>query len=166
MSKDFSFDIVSNFDPQEMANALDQTKREIMNRYDFKGSNSSIDFSESRTELILVADSEYKLKALIDVLSSKMVGRNLSLKILDLTSPEEDTSGGMVRKRIKLVKGLDQEKAKKITKIIRDSYPKAKAIIQGETVRVMGPKKDELQAIMSLIRSSNLDFPIQFENYR
>ncbi|PIZ01180.1 YajQ family cyclic di-GMP-binding protein [bacterium (Candidatus Howlettbacteria) CG_4_10_14_0_8_um_filter_40_9] len=167
MAKDFSFDIVSDFDPQEMTNALDQTQREIANRYDFKGTNSKIDFLEgSKDELLLLVDSEYKLTALIDILSSKMISRGLSLKILDLSSPNEEASGNMVRKKIKLLKGLDQEKAKKVTKLIREDYPKAKANIQGDTVRVSSAKKDELQEIMTLLKSAELDFPLQFENYR
>lgn len=167
MAKDYSFDIVSDFDPQEMLNALDQTKREIANRYDFKGTNSKIDFLEgSKDELLLLVDSEYKLTALIDILKSKMISRGLSLKILDLTGPNEEASGGMVRKKIKLLKGMDQEKAKKVTKLIREDYPKAKAVIQGESIRVSSAKKDELQAVMSLLKSAELDFPLQFENYR
>ena len=167
MAKDSSFDIVSDFDVQEMTNALDQTKREILNRYDFKGTNSKIDFSEgSKEELTLLVDSGYKLKALIDILESKMISRGLSLKILDLSSPNEDASGGMVRKKIKLLKGLDQEKAKKVTKLIREDFPKAKATIQGETIRVSSAKKDELQAVMSLLRETEFEFPLQFENYR
>lgn len=167
MAKDNSFDIVSDFDAQEMTNALDQTKREIINRYDFKGTNSSIDFSEgSKEELTVLADSDYKLEALIDVLKTKMISRNLSLKILDLSSAKEEASGGMVRKKVKLLKGLDQEKSKKVTKIIREEYPKVKANIQGDAIRVSSAKRDELQAVMSLLRETELDFPLQFENYR
>lgn len=167
MAKEFSFDIVSDFDIQELANALDQTRREVSNRYDFKGTNTKINFTEgSKEELTLLADSEYKLKALIDILTSKMINRRLSLKILDLTIPSEEAPSGMIRKKVKLRKGLDREKVKRLTKIIRENYPKVKTVVQGETIRVFSAKKDELQEIISLLKSSELDFPIQFENYR
>jgi len=167
MSKDSTFDIVSDFDTQEMTNALDQTKREIFNRYDFKGTNSSMDFTDgNKEELTVLADNDYKLDALIDILRSKMIARGLSLKILDLSGTKEEASGSMVRKKVKLLKGLDQEKAKKVTKIIREEYPKIKANIQGDTIRVSSSKRDELQAVMSLLRETNFDFPLQFENLR
>lgn len=166
MAKDSSFDIVSDYDLQEMTNALDQTKREILNRYDFKGTNSTINLGENNEELVLLVDSDYKLDALVDILKSKMIKRGLSLMVLDLTLPKEDASGGMVRKKIKLIKGLDQEKAKKVNKLIREKYPKIKSSTQGETIRVSSPKKDELQGVMALLRESELDFPLQFENYR
>jgi uncharacterized protein YajQ (UPF0234 family) len=167
MSKESSFDIVSEFDIQEMINAVDQTKREAENRYDFKGTNPQIDFEEGRTGLVINVDSEYKLTALLDVLESKMVKRGLSLKILDKTTANEDASGGRIRKKVPFVKGLDSDKAKSITKIIRDVYPKAKASIQGETIRVTSASRDELQGIMQLIRSrEDVTVPLQFNNYR
>jgi uncharacterized protein YajQ (UPF0234 family) len=115
--------------------------------------------------LINVSDT-YKLGALLDALESKMVKRNLSLKILDKSKPEEEASGGRIRKHIPFKKGLTSEQAKTITKKIREVYPKAKASIQGESIRVSSASKDELQGIMNLLRTSDLDLPIQFTNFK
>lgn len=167
MSKESSFDIVSDFDIQEMNNAVDQTKREILTRYDFKGTNPQIDFEENKTGLLLNVDSEYKLTSLLDILESKMVKRELSLKILDKTKPVEEASGGRVRKHVPFKKGINQDEAKKITRIIRESYPKVKANIQGETIRVTSASRDELQGVIQLLRSqAELDMPLQFTNYK
>lgn len=166
MSKDFSFDMVSDFDIQEMNNAVDQTKREAENRYDFKGTNPQIEFEDGKSSLLVNVDSEYKLSALLDVLESKMIKRNLSLKILDKTSPPEEASGGRVRKHIPFKKGLTSDQAKEITKKIRDSYPKVKTVIQGDSIRVSSPKKDELQGVMQLLRTADLPFPLQFTNFK
>ena len=167
MSKEFSFDVVSEFDLAEMNNAVDQTKREVQTRYDFKGTNPQIDFEEGKTGLLLNVDSDYKLSALLDILESKMVKRDLSLKILDKTKEPEEASGGRVRKHVPFKKGLTQDNAKKITKAIRDQYPKVKASIQGETIRVTAASKDDLQGVMQLLRSATeLDFPLQFTNFK
>jgi len=167
MAKEFSFDIASDFDIAEMNNAVEQTKREIFNRYDFKGTNPQIDWDEGRTGLILNVDSEYKLTALLDILESKMVQRGLSLKILDKSVPAEEASGGRVRKKVPFKKGLKQEDAKQVTKLIRDSYPKIKASVQGETIRVSSGSKDELQGAMQILRSNqSLDIPLQFTNFK
>lgn len=166
MSKDFSFDVASEFDLQEMNNAVDQTKREILNRYDFKGTNPQIDWDENKSGLIVNVDSEYKLTALLDSLESKMVKRGLSLKILDKSLPNEEASGGRIRKKVPFKKGLNQDQAKEITKKIRESYPKAKATIQGETIRVSSGSKDDLQGVMQLLRSSDLSMPLQFSNFK
>lgn len=167
MAKESSFDIISDFDLQEMNNAVDQTKREIMTRYDFKGTNPQIDFEEGKNGLSLNVDSDYKLTALLDILESKMVKRNLSLKILDKTKEPEQASGGRVRKSVPFKKGLNQDNAKKITKLIREQYPKVKANIQGETIRVSAGSKDDLQGVMQLLRgSTELDFPLQFTNFK
>jgi len=167
MSKEFSFDIVSDFDIQEMNNAVDQTKRELAVRYDFRGTNPQMDFEDSKNALILNADSDLKLNSMIDVLESKMIKRELSLKILDLSLPIEPASGARVRKKIAFKKGLKQDDAKKLTKMIRDKYPKVKANIQGETIRVTSGSKDDLQGAMQLLRASTeLDFPLQFTNYK
>lgn len=167
MPKDSSFDIESDFDMMEMTNALDQTQREISQRYDFKGTDSSIEFDEDKKGLVLLGDSDYKVDAMIDIIESKMVKRDLSLKILDKTSAKEYASGDRVRQKITFKKGMDQDKAKKITKIIREAYPKAKAQIQGETVRVSSGSKDDLQGVMQVLKSNeNIDIPLQFTNYR
>lgn len=166
MSKDSSFDISSNFDIQEMNNAVDQTKREIVNRYDFKGTNPEIDFEDGKSGLLLNVDTEYKLTALLDALESKMVKRGLSLKILDKSQPNEEASGGRIRKKVPFKKGLTTEQAKEITKKIRDAYPKVKTTIQGEEIRVSSASKDDLQGVMQLLRASDLSMPLQFSNYK
>jgi len=167
MAKDFSFDIESDFEMNEMVNALDQTKREISQRYDFKGTTSTVDFEDDQKGLILVAESDYKIDAMIDILESKMVRRGLGLKILDKSNQKEYASGGNVRQKIAFKRGMDTDKAKKLTKIIRDAYPKAKTQIQGETVRVSSASKDDLQGVMNKLRSeTSIDFPLQFTNYR
>lgn len=165
--KDFSFDIVSDFNVQEMNNAVDQTKREVLTRYDFKGTNPQINWDENKSGLIFNVSDEYKLTALLDILESKIIKRNLSLKILDKSSPNEEASGGRVRKRVSFKKGLTTDSAKPITKLIRESYPKAKTTIQGDTIRVSSGSKDELQSIMQLLRSNNsIDIPLQFTNFK
>lgn len=167
MSKDSSFDITSDFDAQEMNNAVDQTKREVLTRYDFKGTNPQIDFDENKSGLILNVSDEYKLQAILDILDSKMIKRNLSLKILDKSATCEEASGGRIRKKILFKKGLTTDSAKPITKLIRESYPKAKASIQGDTVRVSSSSKDELQGVMNLLRTSgSIDIPLQFTNFK
>lgn len=163
---DFSFDIVSDFDIQEMNNTLDQTKREVMNRYDFKGTNPEIDFEEGKSGLLINVSDEYKLSALIDVFESKMVKRNLSLKILDKSKPNEEASGGRVRKHIPFKKGLDTDAAKQVTKKIREVYPKVKTNIQGETIRVSSNSKDDLQAVMQLVRTADFPMPLEFTNFK
>ena len=151
----------------EMTNALDQTQREISQRYDFKGTDSSIEFDEDKKGLVLLGDSDYKVDAMIDIIESKMIKRGLSLKILDKSGTKEYASGDKVRQKLVFKKGMDTEKAKKITKTIREAYPKAKAQIQGETVRVSSSSKDDLQGIMTLLKTAeNLDIPLQFTNYR
>ena len=163
----FSFDIESDFDMMELTNALNQTQREISQRYDFKGTESSIEFDDDKKGLVLLGDSDYKVDAMIDIIESKMVKRGLSLKILDKSSSKEYASGDKVRQKINFKKGMDKEKAKKITKIIRDAYPKVKAQVQGETIRVSSGSKDDLQGIMSALRSDQtIDIPLQFTNYR
>lgn len=166
MASDYSFDISSDFDRQEMVNAIDQTRREIENRFDFKGVTADIDYSEKDKTLTIQSESDFKLGSIIDILESKMVKRDLSLKILDKSKPEEAASGGCVRKVLPLRSGLSSENAKKISKMIRESYPKSKPTIQGEEVRVVSKSKDELQDIMILLRESDLELPLQFGNYR
>jgi uncharacterized protein YajQ (UPF0234 family) len=166
MSKESSFDVSSDFDIQEMNNAVDQTKREILNRYDFKGTNPQMDFEEGKSGLLLNVDTEYKLTALLDILESKMISRGLSLKILNKSLPNEDASGGRIRKKVPFKKGLTAEQTKEITKKIRDSYPKAKVMIQGEQIRVSSASKDDLQGIMQLLRGADLSMPLQFSNFK
>jgi len=165
MSKSFSFDIVSEFDQSEMNNAVDQTSREIQTRYDFQGTGSKISYDKEKQTVELESNSELKLETIVDVLESKFIKRGLNLKHLD-KSAEPIQSGMSYKKTLDLVQGLDQDKAKKITKLIRDKYPKVKTQIQGEEVRVMSPSKDELQNVMQLLKTSELDMPLNFVNFR
>ncbi len=166
MAKDFSFDVVSDYDVAEVTNAVDQTSRELMQRYDFKGTSASIEFADKEKKgLNLTGDTEYQLKAIVDVLQGKLVKRGVSLKVLD-TSGQIVQGGKEMRWSLPFLKGLDQEKAKKVTKLIRDNFPKAKTQIQGEEVRVSSTSKDDLQGIMNLLRETPFDFPLDFTNYR
>lgn len=165
MAKDFSFDVVSDFDAGEMINAIDQAQREIAQRYDFKGTSAQIEFAEGKNGLELTADSSNQIDALIDVIQSKLIRRDISPKALDLANQPRE-SGTQVKRSVAFKKGLDQEKAKKLTKLIRDQFPKAKAQIQGDSVRVSSTSKDDLQGIMSLLKQQDLDYPLQFQNLR
>ncbi len=165
MAKDASFDIVSEFELVDMINAVDQVKRELATRYDFQGTGASVEFDKENNALRLVANSELKVRAIGDVVESKFIKRGLSLKFLD-KSQEPVESGMEYRWTLPLVKGLDQEKAKALSKLIRDKHPKVKPNIQGESVRVTSASKDELQAVMQTVRSAELDYPVGFTNYR
>jgi uncharacterized protein YajQ (UPF0234 family) len=158
-----SFDVVSDFDQQELVNALDQVRREVATRYDFKGAKVVLDLG--KTEITLQADDEYRANAVKDLIQSKAVRRNLSLKIFDW-GKLEPAGGGTVRQHIGLRRGLTSEQAKELSKIVRDRFPKVKPAIQGDAVRVSGKSKDELQAVIGHLRA--LDYPValQFENYR
>ena len=163
MAKDASFDIVSKVDLQEVDNAIHQARKEVENRFDFKGSKSEIKFDNETVTLI--SDDEYKLSQLLDVLQSKLVKREVSLKSLK-PGKIEPASGGAVRQVFTLQQGINQDVSKKITKLIKDSKLKVQATIQGEQVRVSGKSKDDLQAVIQLLRNADLDIPLQFVNYR
>ena len=165
MAKDFSFDVVSDFDAGEMTNAVDQAQRELGQRYDFKGTAAKLEFSDGKNGVQIEGDSRNQIDAIIDVLQSKLIRRSISVKVLDLSS-EPVESGTIMRRTIAFKKGLDQEKAKKLTKLIRDAYPKAKAQIQGDLVRVSSTSKDDLQGVMAALKQQELDFPLDFQNYR
>lgn len=165
MAKDFSFDVVSDFDTAEMANAVDQAQREMAIRYDFKGTSAKLEFGDGKESVMLEGDTRNQLDAIVDVLQGKLVKRGIDLRVLDTTT--EPVQGGKeMRWTIPFKKGLDQDKAKQLTKLIRETYPKAKATIQGDTVRVSSTSKDDLQGIMQSLRSATLDFPLDFQNYR
>lgn len=166
MAKDCSFDIVSEFDKQELVNAVDQVKRELNSRFDLKGSNSTIDLEADKAITITTSD-DMKLRNILDILQTKMIKRNLSIKILDAQT-QESALGGNVRQVFNLKKGLSQELAKKITALIKDSKLKVQASIQGEQVRVSGKNKDDLQDVIKLLKEKeeSLDIPLQFVNYR
>lgn len=160
---DRSFDIVSEIDGQELVNALDQTRKEIAVRYDFK--DTPVEIKQEVARLVIVTADEYKLKAVRDVLDTKLLRRGLSLKILGEPKNEPATQG-QIRSTIPLISGVSAEQAKQINRLIRDTFPKAKTVIQGEAIRVTSPSIDTLQAIMDLLKNSNLDIPLQFINYR
>ena len=166
MAKDASFDIVSEFDKQELTNAIDQVKRELLTRFDLKDSNSDISLEEDKA-INITTNDEMKLKNIYDILQSKLVKRNLSLKILD-AQKVENALGGNVKQEIKLKKGLTTELAKKIVAMIKDTKLKVQASIQGDSVRVSGKSRDDLQDVIKAIRAKEdaIDAPLQFTNYR
>ena len=165
MAGDASFDVVSDFDQQELVNALDQARREIQTRYDFKGVTVQLELG--KTEITLLTDDEYRAKAVRDLLESKAIRRGLSLKIFDW-GKIEPAGGNKVRQRIGLRRGLPEDLAKKISKLIRDEFPKTKSQIQGDAVRVSGKSKDELQKVIARLRQEGEGYPVplQFQNYR
>lgn len=164
MAKDASFDIVSEFDFQELRNAVDQVRKEIATRYDFKGALAEIDLQED--VLILKAEDEMKLDAMRQMLVTRVVARKLSPKILKFEKAESSL-GGKIRQTVTLIQALDTENAKKISKMIREQFKTAKPLIQGDSVRVVSKSKDELQQVMAFLREQeDLDVPLVFNNYR
>lgn len=163
MASENSFDIVSKMDMQELTNAVHQTEREIETRFDFKDSKSSLKLEKEA--LTIASEDEYKLNAVIDILQSKMVKRGLSLKNVEY-GKLEPASLGSVRQRLSLKQGIDQENAKKINILIRDSKLKVKSQIQGDQIRVTGKNRDDLQAIIQLLRKADLPLELQFTNMK
>tara|TARA_B100001250_G_C19622036_1_gene709811 strand:- start:74 stop:571 length:498 start_codon:yes stop_codon:yes gene_type:complete len=165
MAASYSFDVVSDFDRQELVNAIDQLRREIIQRYDLKDSNTEIDLLDE--EIVISTASDLTLKSVEDLLRQKATKRNLSLKIFEFNSPEV-SSGNKVKQTISLKKGLSQEMSKKLSKAIRDQLKKINVSIQGESLRVTGKSKDDLQKAIELLKKKEeeLDIPLQFENYR
>lgn len=161
----FSFDTVSEYDKAEMNNVFAQTQKEIISRYDFKNTPAEIDWMDDKKGFKLVGANEWQIDSILDIIRKKLSSRELSSKVLDL-SKEVVTSNLKATKEVLFVAGLDQEKAKKITKLLREEVPKVKAQIQGEAVRVTASSKDDLQTAMRLIRSADFDFPVAFNNYR
>ena len=162
----FSFDIVSDFDKAEMNNVFDQAQREIDNRYDFKGTPALIEWLDSdKNGLKITGNGDWQIDAILDIVRKKLATRGQSQKLLD-TSKESDTSNLKTTKDVLFKKGLDQEKAKKITSLIRDSGLKVKTQIQGDEIRVTSTSKNDLQAVMQLLNSNDFDFPVSFTNYR
>src|SRR3954452_12141953 len=165
MAGEVSFDVVSDFDEQELRNALDQVRREVQQRYDFKGAH--VDLAQERDAVTLVADDDFRARAVRDLIESKAVRRGLSLKIFDWGTIEP-AGGNRVRQRITLRRGLPDELAKKISKLIRDEFPKVKPQIQGNAVRVASKSRDDLQRVIARLReeAEGYSVAIQFENYR
>lgn len=163
MAANFSFDIVSDFDFQELTNALDQTRREVKSRYDLKDTKSTLDLSDQT--IIVNTDSDFSLEAINQILRAKASKRKLSQKIFDFGKAEA-AGGDRVRQEITLKKGISQEIGKKITKLVRDNFKKIQASIQGDTVRVSAKSKDDLQAVIQLLRQEDFPVELQFTNYR
>jgi uncharacterized protein YajQ (UPF0234 family) len=163
MPQDFSFDIVSKTEMQEVANAIQQAQKELAQRFDFKGSRSEIELAGE--ELVLVSDDEVKLKSLKDIVEGKLVKRKVSLKALEYGKVEA-ASMGTVRQKAKIVQGIESEKAKAIVKAIKDAKLKVQASIQADQVRVTGRSKDDLQRAMSVVKEGDYGIPLQFTNYR
>lgn len=163
MAANSSFDIVSQFDRQELKNAVDQAEREIRQRYDLKDTKTEIALDDDT--ITINTESEYSLQASRDVLESKMVSRKLSLKILDYQD-EEDASGARKRQVVKLKEGIADDIAKKISKEIRDNFKKVTAQIQGDSVRVQAKSRDDLQAVITHVKSKDFPVALQFTNYR
>jgi hypothetical protein len=160
---DSSFDIVSKVDKQEVANALNQAQKEIEQRYDFKGVGAEIDYSGEK--ILMKANSEERVKAVLDVFQSKLVKRNISLKSLDAGAPF--ASGKEYRIEASMKEGIEQPQAKKISALIREQGPKSvKANIQGDELRVSSKSRDDLQEVINLLKSSDLEIDVQFVNYR
>ncbi len=167
MPQQFSFDIVSALNLQEVDNAVNQTVKEVATRFDFKGSKSSVEFKKQEKEplILVVADDELKLRNLNDILKTRMATRRVSLKALQFGTPEKAFEGTL-RQEIKLIQGLTGEKAKEVVRIIKEAGLKVQAAIQGDQVRVTSKSKDELQSVMDLLRKTPFDTPLQFTNYR
>jgi hypothetical protein len=163
MAAENTFDVVSQYDEQEMVNALDQTRREITQRYDLKDSKTEI--KQDKKNLTITTASEMSLRSVTDVLESKLVRRGLSLKILK-PGKVEPASGGSVRQVIELQAGISQDLAREISKQIRDNFPKARPQIQGDAVRVSGKNRDDLQQVIAYLKGQDYPVALQFVNYR
>ena len=161
----FSFDIVSEYDKAEMNNVFDQTQREIDSRYDFKGTPAAMEWLDDKKGFKVIGNGEWQIDAILDIVRKKLATRGQDQKVLD-TSRELVESNLKSSKEVPFKQGLDQDKAKQLTKLIREQYPKVKPQIQGDAVRVQSTSKDDLQAVMQLLRGQDLDFPLSFTNYR
>ena len=159
-----SFDVVSQFDEQELVNAIDQTRREVTTRFDLKDTQTEITY-EAKKSITILTNSEFTLKSVHDVLDSKMVKRNLSLKILK-PGKIENASGSKVRQVFELQQGITAELGREISKLIRDTFPKVRPQIQGDAVRVVGKNRDDLQAVIAFLKGKEFAVPLQFINYR
>ncbi len=163
MAKDSSFDIVSKVDMPEVENALQQAQKELANRFDFKNSKSSIKLEADK--IVLISDDDFKLSNVVDILESKLVKRGVSLRALEY-GKSKPAAGDTVRQEVKLVQGIAQEKAKLINKVLKDNKIKVVSSIQGEEIRVSGKNKDDLQAVIALLRKEDFGIELQFINFR
>ena len=165
MADQFSFDIVSEVNLQEVDNAVNQAVKELQTRFDFKGSKSSIEYLKSEKKIRLIGDDDMKLRNLQDILRTRMASRKVPLKALEFKDPEKAFEGTL-RQEVSLIQGIPQEKAKEIVRTIKDAKLKVQAAIQGDQVRVSSKSKDDLQAVMNLLKTNAPDIPLQFVNYR
>jgi len=165
MAQEFSFDVVSKVDLQEVLNAVQQASKEIATRFDFRGSASKVEWNEKELTLTLTSDDAHKLKSVVDILETRLVKRGIAVKSLEY-GKIEDAAGGTVRQTAKIQQGIPSEKAKDIVRTIKDRKLKVQAAIQADQVRVSGRNKDELQAVMTLLRGGDYGLPLQFTNYR
>jgi len=161
----FSFDIVSEVDLQEMDNAVNQANKELAQRYDFKDSQASIAYDRKEKKITLIADNDFKLRALTDILATRMAKRGISLKSLKFNDPEKAFEG-YLRQAVDICMGIDKEKAKELTGIIKGLGLKVQAQIEGEKIKVSSPKKDDLQAVITHLKGLDFSIPLNFGNYR
>jgi len=157
-----SFDIVSELDMHEVTNAVDQANRELQMRYDFKGVDAR--FEQNDAAVILQAEVDFQLQQMLDVLKTKLTGRKIDIRCLEVKDPEK--ANMRARQEVILKQGLDQPFAKKIVKMIKDKKLKVQSQVQGEQVRVTGKKRDDLQSVIAMLRESELELPLQFNNFR
>ena len=160
-----SFDVVSKFDMQELDNAVNMVKRDIANRFDFKGSSSDLELNKNENTIKLQADNDYQIKAIADMLEKRAISRKVSIKTFDY-NPIEQAAGMSVRQIVKLKQGIDKENATKINKLIKSQKLKVQSQIQGDQLRVTGKKIDDLQKVIQIIKEQNMRLPIQFINMR
>jgi len=160
-----SFDIVSSFDMQEIDNAVNMVIRDIANRYDFRGSGASVSLDKGDKSIAILADNTMQLAAVVDMLKSRAIARNVSLKVFEFHD-EETSAGTSLKQRVSLREGIDRDRAKKINKIIKDKKLKVQSQIQGEQLRVTGKKIDDLQSVISMLKGENLDIELQFINMK
>jgi hypothetical protein len=165
MADEHSFDVVSRVDMQEVSNAVQQAVKEIGQRFDFKGSKTSLELDKNKSEIILLSDDEYKLKNVIEILKNKLVKRSVSLKTL-VFGKIEQAAGDTVRQAVTLQQGISAERAKEIVKIIKDAKMKVQAEIQKDQVRVKAKKIDDLQLVITMLKGKEFDYHIEFINYR
>jgi len=158
-----SFDVVSQVDPQEVDNAINQTRKEIVQRYDFKGTKTSIDVDKE--SIHIVSDDDFKVKAVVDVLQSKFVRRGISLKAL-VYGKIEPAAGGLAKQTITVQQGIDADRARQIVKLVKDTKLKVQTQIQGDQLRISGKKRDDLQSVIQLLKAQDLDLPLQVVNFR
>jgi len=165
VANNFSFDIVSEVNFMEVDNAINQAQKELAQRYDFKGSKSSIDYNKTDKKITLIGDDDFKLKALIDIIEGKFAKRGVPLKSMEFKAKEQAFEG-TVRQVIELVSGLPGDKAKELTKMIKNEKFKVNTQIEGSKIKVTSPKKDELQAVITFLKNAKFSLPLQFVNYR